>query len=68
MGRQYVHLSPDRETAIRVGSRHAADPIVITVRATEAHQAGIAFYRPVAAVYMAEPIPPAFLDIDSQVG
>lgn len=61
MERQYVHLSPDRETAIRVGSRHAPRPIVIAVHATEAHEAGIDFYHPEATVYLAEQIPPEFL-------
>jgi putative RNA 2'-phosphotransferase len=64
MERQYVHLSPDRETATRVGSRHASRPIVITIRAAEAREAGIAFYRPDEAVYLAERIPPAFLVIE----
>lgn len=61
MGRQYVHLSPDRETALRVGSRHAPHPVVITVRAAAAHEAGVAFYHPGEGVYLAEPIPPAYL-------
>jgi putative RNA 2'-phosphotransferase len=65
MDRQYVHLSPDRETAILVGSRHAARPIVITIRAAEAHGAGIGFYHPTEAVYLAEMIPPTFLEVES---
>jgi putative RNA 2'-phosphotransferase len=64
MGRQYVHLSPDRETAVRVGARHAPRPIVITIRATEANEAGIAFFHPEEAVYLAEQIPPAFLNLE----
>jgi putative RNA 2'-phosphotransferase len=65
MERQYVHLSPDRETAVRVGSRHTPRPILITIRASEAREAGIVFYHPEEAVYLAEEIPPAFLDIES---
>ena len=61
MGRQYVHLSPDRETALRVGSRHTPHPVLIIVRAAKAHEAGIAFYHPEEGVYLAEPIPPAYL-------
>lgn len=61
MERQYVHLSPDRETATRVGGRHAQSPVVITVRAAEAQAAGIAFYHPEDAVYLAKRIPPQFL-------
>jgi putative RNA 2'-phosphotransferase len=65
MDRQYVHLSPDRETATRVGRRHAPRPIVVSVRAGEAHEAGVMFYHPEEAVYLAEKIAPAFLDIES---
>jgi putative RNA 2'-phosphotransferase len=65
MDRQYVHLSPDRETATRVGSRHAPRPVVITIRGAEAHEAGVVFYHPEEAVYLAEEIPPAFLDIEA---
>ncbi len=63
MGRQVVHLSRDRETAHRVGSRHASQPVVVTVRAAEAHQAGVTFYQPERGIYLSEPIPPAFLDL-----
>jgi RNA:NAD 2'-phosphotransferase (TPT1/KptA family) len=38
---------------------------VIAVRAAEANEAGIAFYRPEKAVYLAERIPPTFLDIEA---
>jgi putative RNA 2'-phosphotransferase len=61
MGRQYVHLSVDPETAVKVGSRHAAQPVVLTVRAAEAHAAGIAFYQAGEGVYLAERIPPEFV-------
>lgn len=65
MGRQYVHLSPDRETAIKVGRRRASHPDVIIVRAAKAHEAGIAFFHPQEGVYLAESIPSAFLRLDS---
>jgi putative RNA 2'-phosphotransferase len=64
VGRQYVHLSADRETAIAVGARHTAQPVVVTVRAAAASDAGIAFFHPEKRVYLAEPIPPTFLDLD----
>ncbi len=60
---QYVHLSPDPETAIRVGARHHDEqPVVLTVRAAEAHAAGIEFYQADEAVYLAKQIPPEFLE------
>ena len=61
MERQYVHLSPDRETALRVGARHAPHAVAITVRAAEAHAAGIAFYHPEDAIYLTKHIPSEFL-------
>jgi len=59
--RQYVHLSPDPETAIQVGARHDKRPIVLAIRAAEAHAAGVEFYRAGEAVYLAKQIPPEFL-------
>ncbi|MBL7062818.1 MAG: RNA 2'-phosphotransferase [Anaerolineae bacterium] len=62
MERQYIHLSPDRETVIRVGARHTDHPVVLTVRAAEAHAEGVEFYRADEAVYLAKQIPREFLD------
>jgi putative RNA 2'-phosphotransferase len=63
MGRQYVHLSPDPETAVRVGARHTERPVVLTVRAAKAHAAGISFYQAHQAVYLAKHVPPEFLEM-----
>lgn len=63
MERQYVHLSPDRETAIRVGVRHADRPVVVTVHSGEAHVAGVEFYQADEGIYLARHIPPDFLDV-----
>jgi putative RNA 2'-phosphotransferase len=62
MERQYVHLSPDQGTAVRVGSRHASRPIILTVRAAEAYAAGIAFYQADEAVYLAGCIPVEYVE------
>lgn len=63
MARQYVHLSPDVETARRVGVRHDEAPVVLTVRAAEAHAAEIEFYQADEAVYLVKHVPVEFLDI-----
>lgn len=60
--RQYVHLSPDRQTAVRVGVRHHRHPVVLTVRTAEAHAAGVEFYRADEAVYLAKHVPAGFLE------
>ncbi len=61
MNRQHVHLSTDQETARRVGTRHAAQPVILEVSALEAHRAGIAFYRGNEDIWLAENIPPTYI-------
>ena len=63
MNRQYVHLSPDPQTAVRVGARHDDRPIVLTVRAAAAYAAGVTFHQADEAVYLAKRIPAEFLEI-----
>jgi putative RNA 2'-phosphotransferase len=65
MGRQYVHLSPDRQTALRVGQRYDRQPAILTVRAAEAHAAGVAFYQADELVYLARGIPPQFVVVST---
>jgi len=68
MERQYVHLSPDPATAIRVGARHDDRPVVLTVRAADAHTAGVAFHQADESVYLAKRIPVEFLEISGGKG
>lgn len=60
MRRQYVHLSVDRETAIEVGRRKDADPVVLAVDAAKAHADGVAFFRGNETIWLATHVPPAF--------
>jgi putative RNA 2'-phosphotransferase len=62
MERQYVHLSPDPDTAVRVGARHADRPVLLIVRSSRAHAAGVEFYQADDAVYLAKHIPVEFLE------
>lgn len=62
MGRQYVHLSADRETAHAVGRRKSPDPIVLLIPAREAEDAGVLFYRGNEKVWLADRIPPEFIE------
>lgn len=43
MNRQHVHLSKEKKTAVKVGSRHGK-PIVLTVCSGKMHEDGIIFY------------------------
>ena len=61
MNRQYVHLSTDPQTARLVGSRHAAEPVILEVRALDAHQAGVVFFLGNEDIWLAENIPPQFI-------
>jgi putative RNA 2'-phosphotransferase len=63
MERQYVHLSPDPHTAALVGARHDEEPVVLTVRAAEAHAAGIEFYQADEAIYLAKHVPAEFVEV-----
>ncbi len=58
--RQYVHLSydPQREG----GGRRRGPQVVVTVRAREAHAAGVVFYDCGPTMLTAQ-VPPAFLDL-----
>jgi len=62
MNRQYVHLSSEIEQAITVGRRHDGQPIVLTIRAGEAHQAGVRFYNPEARLYLADEVAPQWIE------
>lgn len=63
MRRQYVHCAIEPGLALTVGSRHARAPVLITVRAREAHAAGLSFYSPEPRIYLADAIPAGFLEL-----
>ncbi|MGW0857098.1 RNA 2'-phosphotransferase [Streptomyces sp. NPDC002690] len=60
MARHHVHLSPDRETATRVGARRGR-PVVLSVDAGAMHRAGHVFRVSANGVWLAESVPPEFL-------
>jgi putative RNA 2'-phosphotransferase len=59
-GRNYVHLSPDEESAVQVGSRHGR-PVVLVIEARRMHQAGHAFYRSPSGIWLTEKVPVQYL-------
>lgn len=61
MGRQFVHLSVDRETAMAVGRRKSSDVAVLTIDAASADADGVAFLRGNDAVWLAEHVPARFV-------
>ncbi|MGR6920833.1 RNA 2'-phosphotransferase [[Actinomadura] parvosata] len=64
MSRHHVHLSPDRETATRVGARRGA-PVVLVVAAGVMHAEGHAFLRSANGVWLVDEVPPGYLRFPS---
>jgi putative RNA 2'-phosphotransferase len=60
MGRHAVHLSPDRETARRVGARRGR-PVVLTVASGRMAADGHAFRVSANGVWLAGSVPPEYL-------
>ena len=67
-GRQYVHLSKDKEDAEEVGRRWGEPYKVITVRAKEAGDNGISFHNPTDGLFLALSVPAKYLNIQVSYG
>ena len=63
MKRQFVHLSDDVETAQIVGRRKDHQPVIFKVRALEASETAVHFYLGNDSTWLADHIPPEFLEI-----
>lgn len=61
MGRQYVHLSVERDMAVSVGRRKGADVTILRIRAAEAHAGGVTFWRGNDLVWLADHVPPGYI-------
>ena len=62
MRRQHVHLSRDKATAIKVGSRHGA-PIVLLVDAAAMARNGYQFFLSDNGVWLTDHVPPQYLRV-----
>ncbi|MBW5483078.1 RNA 2'-phosphotransferase [Streptomyces bambusae] len=60
MRRHHVHLSPDRETATRVGARRGR-PVVLSVDAGAMHADGYVFHVSANGVWLVDAVPPPYL-------
>ncbi len=58
--RLYVHLSADKETAGKVGSRHGK-PVIYEVNSSDMHNDGYVFYRSVNGVWLTKNVPIKYL-------
>jgi len=59
--RHHVHLSPDVETALKVGSRHGP-PVVLIIGAGRMHKHGFSFYRSANGVWLTEHVPVKYIE------
>ena len=59
-GRQHVHLSAEKETAVKVGQRHGK-PVVLTIDTEAMLKAGHVFFLSENGVWLCEHVPPEFL-------
>lgn len=62
MSRQFVHISPDYATAVKVGSRHGK-PAVLMIRAREFVADGFELFRSPNGVWQAKAVPPEYLTV-----
>src|SRR5262249_51785533 len=62
MRRQYVHFTINTQRASKVAARHGDAPLILSIRAGDAHRAGIVFYHPEEEHYLSETLPPEFID------
>lgn len=67
MGRLHVHLSPDRPTAVKVGSRHGA-PAVLEVNAAAMAGEGREFLLSRNGVWLTGHVEPRFLRVTFSTG
>jgi len=63
--RHHVHLSKDKETALKVGKRHGK-PIVIEILTGKMHEAGYTFYLSENQVWLTEYVPVEFLKVEQE--
>ncbi len=59
--RQHVHLSKDKDTATKVGTRHGK-PIVLTIRSGQMYQNGVLFYQSDNGVWLTDFVDVKYID------
>lgn len=63
MSRLYVHLSNDKETAMKVGKRHGK-PVVLKIKAGEMWKDGIKFYLSQNGVWLTRFVDKKYIDVE----
>jgi len=65
--RHHVHLSPDVETAEKVGGRRGR-PVILVVEARRMHAAGLRFFVSANGVWLTEHVPAAYVRLPEGEG
>jgi len=60
-GRHHVHLSPDTDTAHRVGARRGGAVVILAVDTAAMARDGHVFYRSDNGVWLTDSVPPQYL-------
>lgn len=63
--RQHVHLSPDEDTAIKVGKRHGR-PVVLRIAAGRMRESGHVFFLSTNGVWLTEAVPVQFIAFQNE--
>ena len=63
MGRQEVHLSADKETALEAGRRKDLNPVLLSVNSAAMQAAGIKFYLGNGKIWLCDYVPPEYLAV-----
>ncbi len=58
--RQFVHLSPDIETARQVGARHGK-PVILEIDSERMHEEGIELYQSTSETWLVKSVPAKFI-------
>lgn len=62
MNRQHIHLSKEKETAFKVGSRHGK-PVILSIDATQMHHDGILFYKSDNGVWLTDTVARQYINL-----
>jgi putative RNA 2'-phosphotransferase len=65
--RHHVHLSPDIETARKVGGRRGR-PVILIIEAGRMHAAGLQFFVSANGVWLTEHVPPEYVRFPEKGG
>lgn len=61
MDRQHVHLSSDKETAVKVGGRRGV-PHILTIKSGEMFKDGFKFYQSENKVWLTDEVPVKYIE------